>query len=212
MKYYSILLDLKGRSAVVVGGGSVAERKVLSLIECSADITVISPDATPVLKELSKQKRIRLLKRDFTTDDLNGALMVIAATSNRKVNTAVSYEAKKRGILVNVVDVPEECSFIVPSVVQRGDLLIAISTSGKSPAMAKKIRVELESLYGKEYELFLSMMGEIRARAMKDIKNESKRQGLFSSLVSSDILKLLKEGKVKEAEEEAERIYYRIKG
>ncbi len=212
MKYYPILLDLKGRSVVVVGGGSVAERKVLSLIECSADITVISPDATPVLKELSRQKRIRLLKRDFTTDDLNGALMVIAATSNRKVNTAVSYEAKKRGILVNVVDVPEECSFIVPSVVQRGDLLIAISTSGKSPAMAKKIRMELESLYGKEYELFLSMMGEIRARAMKDIKNESKRQGLFSSLVSSDILKLLKEGKVKEAEEEAERIYYRIKG
>lgn len=206
-RYYPILLDLQGKPCLVAGGGTVAERKVLTLLESNAVVTVVSPACTDTLGRLAESGRIIWLQKIFEPSDLQNIHLVIAATDNPDVNSAVFREAAGLGLLVNVIDNPDECTFIVPSVVERGDLLIAISTSGASPALAKKIRKELEATFGDEYAIFLQIMAELREKAIKDIPEENTRRLLFRKLVDSDILQLLKEGKSAEAGALAEAIY-----
>jgi siroheme synthase-like protein len=161
--YYPIMLKIQGEKCVVVGGGKVALRKVKMLLECGAKVTVISPILHQDLVRLAQGKAIHLIKRDYKPGDLDGAVVVIAGTDAEEVNQSVAHEAKKRGILVNVVDDPGESDFIVPSFLRRGDLTIAISTGGTSPALAKKIRTKLGQDFGKEYGLLLPLMGEVRS-------------------------------------------------
>jgi len=200
MKYYPVYLDLRDRPCLIVGGGQVAERKTLSLLEAGANVTVISPSLTQKLQELSQSAKIIHLPKTFDDKDLTGALLVIAATDSREVNTSIGRLCKKRNILVNVVTPPDESSFIVPSVVERGELLIAVSTSGMSPALSKKIRQELEERYGPEYEVFLRKMSMLRNRLMNEVKDEGVRREILQALADSDVISLLKEGKIHDAD------------
>jgi len=200
MKYYPAYLDLRERPCMVIGGGGVAERKALSLIEAGAGITVISPSLTPKLHELSESGKINHLKKKFEDRDINGAYLVIAATESPEVNSSVARVCKKKQVLVNVAVPPAEGSFIAPSVVERGDLLIAVSTSGASPALSRKIRQELEKQFGPEYDLFLSKLTAIRNRMLEEIADENARRKIFQSIVDSDVIDLLRQGKTHEAE------------
>lgn len=200
MKYYPVFLDLRDRPCLVIGGGTVAERKVMSLIEAGAEVTVVSPSLTPKLRELSDSGKIIHRIRNFEENDLAGELLVIAATDSPEVNTAAAHLCRKKHMLVNVAAPPEESSFIVPSVVERGDLLIAVSTSGASPALSKKVRQELERTYGPEYEPLLAMLSAVRTRMLEEVPDENARRNIFQAIVDSDVLDLLRQGKTHEAE------------
>src|SRR3970040_3171396 len=195
MRYYPIFLDIKDKPCVVIGGGNVAERKVISLLDAGARVVVISPVLTPALKKLVREKIINYCPKPYEEGDRKGFFFAYSATDNSSVNRKVFNEAKREGILLNVVDVPELCNFIVPSVVDRGNLLIAISTSGKSPAMAKKIRQKLEKEFGKEYAVFLDIMGRIREKVLKSSEESGKNKKIFERLISSPLLGWIKKGK-----------------
>jgi precorrin-2 dehydrogenase/sirohydrochlorin ferrochelatase len=185
---------------MVIGGGTVAERKTLSLLEAGAEVTIISPALTPKLHEFSDAGKITHLKKQYEENDLSGQFLVIAATPSAEVNTLVARACRKRHTLVNVAVPPEESSFIVPSVVERGDLMIAISTSGASPALAKKIRQDIEQRYGSEYGLFLDKMSAIRKRVLEEVPDGQKRHAVFQAIVDSDVIDLIRQGKTHEAE------------
>jgi precorrin-2 dehydrogenase/sirohydrochlorin ferrochelatase len=200
MKYFPVYLELRDRPCVVIGGGAVAERKALSLLEAGADVTIVSPTLTQKLQELSIAGKINHLQKSYDEKDLSGEFLVIAATNSPEINRRVAQECKKRHLLVNVAVPPEESSFIVPSIVERGELLIAISTSGASPALSRKIRQELEEKYGPEYELYLNKLSAIRKRIIEEIADANKRKQVLQAIVDSDVLDLLKQGKTHEAE------------
>ena len=144
--YYPVYLSLEGKKCVVVGGGEVAWRKVETLLAAGTKVCLVSPEITPGIDELVKAGKLVHIRREYRTGDLEGAFLVIGATDNEDINRQVACDAEKTGILVNIVDVPKLCNFIVPSKVERGDLIISISTGGTSPALAKKIRKQLEGL------------------------------------------------------------------
>ncbi len=200
MKYYPVFLDLRERPCVVFGGGRVAERKALSLLEAGADVTVVSPALTSKLQELSSSGKITHIPKTFDAADIEGAALVIAATGSPEVNAEIGRECRTRRVLANVAAPPGESSFIVPSVVDRGALLIAISTSGESPALSKRIRGELEKSFGPEYELFLQRMSLLRSRLLGQMRDEAERRRIFQALVDSDVIDLLREGNVHEAD------------
>ncbi len=200
MRYYPAYLDLRDCLCVVIGGGAVAERKTLSLLEASAAVTVISPTLTPRLRELSEAGAIRHLQKAFDEQDLDNACLVIAATDAPEVNRSAARACRKKRVLVNVAAPPEEGNFIVPSTVARGELLIAVSTGGASPALSRKIRQELEKHYGPEYGLFLQKLTAVRQRILENISDENERRNIFQALVDSDILGLLRQGKIQDVE------------
>jgi len=188
--YYPIFLNVNVKRCVVVGGGKVALRKVKMLLECGAKVTVISPALHQDLVRLAQGKAIRLIERDYESGDLDGAVVVIAATDVEEVNRSVAHEAKKRGIFVNVVDDPGESDFIVPSFLRRGDLTIAISTGGTSPALAKKIRTKLEQDFGKEYTLLLPLIGEVRS-TLKEKKIKVREEAWQEVLDLDSLIRLI---------------------
>ncbi len=208
-RYYPLCLDLKGKKVSVIGGGRVAERKILSLLECSADVTVISPSITEKLRNLFKKGKLRYLPKAYEKDDLMGSFLVISATGKKGINMKVSEEAESRGCLCNVVDDPEISNFIVPSVVKRGKLLIAISTSGVSPALSKRIRKELEKRYGKEYGVFLNIMEDIRKKLLSEIPSEEKRKKIFHALANSDLIGVIKKKGIRAARRKSEAIIHK---
>lgn len=193
MKYYPVNLDMTNKRCVVVGGGDVAERKVERLLECGAQVTVVSKSLTPVLKARKKTGQMDHIDRDYEDQALDGAFMVIGATDRNDVNERISKDAMARGLLVNIVDDPDRCNFILPSLVQQGDLSIAISTGGKSPALAKKLRKELEKQYGPEYQTLLVIMGILRKRILAGDQRAADNKAVFEDLVHSDILQAIRE-------------------
>lgn len=198
MKYYPINVDITDKRCVVLGGGRVAQRKVESLLKCKGAVTVISPSLTPRLKELQSLGKIKNVCREYQSGDIDDAFVVFCATNDSNINERAAHEAKTRGVLFNVVDMPKMCNFIVPSVVHREDLVITVCTSGKSPALAKRIRKELETAYGKEYGLFLILMGAIREKLLKISSDSQMNKKTFYRLIDSDILDYIKEGKKEE--------------
>jgi len=200
MKYYPAYLDLRERPCLVIGGGAVAERKALALLEAGAVVTIISPMLTSKLHELSDSGKITYLQKQYEDQDLSGAFLVIAATDSAEVNTLVASACRKKQVLVNVAVPPEVSSFIVPSVVERGDLLIAISTSGASPALSRKIRQDIEQRYGTEYEVLLEKLSAIRKRVLEEIPDKSRRRQVFQAIVDSDVIDLIRQGKAHAAE------------
>jgi precorrin-2 dehydrogenase/sirohydrochlorin ferrochelatase len=189
MNYYPAFLNLQGKKAVVVGGGKVAERKVLTLIRAGADVTVISPLLTKRLRKEKEAAHIHHLPRSYRKGDLKDSFMVIAATDSPEVNTRVAGDSPG---LLNVVDVPSECNFIAPSVVERGPLVFAISTGGTSPAFAKAVRKEIEKSYGKVFSDYLGFVKTLRSRTMKEIADKAAREKFLKSLASGDILDTLR--------------------
>jgi precorrin-2 dehydrogenase/sirohydrochlorin ferrochelatase len=188
MAYYPILMDLDGKRALVVGGGEVAERKIKTLVSCGARVDVVSLDLCPGLEGLERDGRIRRVGREFEETHLDGAVLVIAATDDAGVNRRVGAAAKARGIPVNAVDQPADCTFILPAVIRRGDLLLAVSTSGRSPALARRIREELEERFGPEYAGFLALMGRVRELVLDRGEGQKDNQEVFRRLVRSDLL------------------------
>jgi siroheme synthase-like protein len=173
--YYPLLLNIQGKKCLVVGGGEVALRKAQMLLEHRAIVVIISPELAPEFNRLIKDRAIHITKRAYKTEDLNDAWLVVAATDDAGVNEKVAAEARKRKILVNVVDRPDISDFIVPSSFRHGDIIVAVSTSGKSPALARKIRSELEAEVKAEYAQLAVIASEVRS--------ELKERGI---LVSSD--------------------------
>ena len=192
MRYYPIYLDVKDRKCLVVGGGAVGTRKVETLLECGAKVTVVSIDASEKLKKLSNSGLIRLKERAFQTDDLESVFLVVVATDDEDLNIKVHTAAERRRVLCNIADRPEACNFILPSIVSRGDLTIAISTSGKSPAFAKKLRKQLEAQFGDEYAEFLKLMGAIRKKLLSKDHEPEAHKHLFERLIETDLVQMLK--------------------
>lgn len=211
MKYYPVFLVLRERPCLIIGGGEVAERKTLSLLEAGADVTIVSPVLSHKLAELARTQKVRHFPRTFEERDLAGIFLVIAATDSPEINASVARLCRKKHVLVNVAAPPEESSFIVPSVVERGDLVIAISTSGDSPGLSKRIRRELEERYGREYEVFLGRMETLRKRLKEEIADENKRREVLEAVLDSDVLYLMKHGEPHEADHRIEEIIRQLK-
>jgi len=193
MKYYPVNLDMRNRKCLVVGGGAVGTRKVMTLLECGAKVTVVSTDITEKLQELSDSDIIKLEKRPFHISDLDEMFLVIGATDNQEINRKIHSEAERLGILCNIADRPEDCNFILPAIVNRGDLIIAISTSGKSPAFAKKMRKDLEKQFGTEYAEFLKLMGGIRNKLLSEDHEPEAHKPLFEKLIQRDLVRMIKD-------------------
>ena len=163
--YFPAFLDLRRRRCLVVGGGAIGERKVRDLLECGAHVTVVSPAVTSGLGSLVTAGLMRHRARKFLRSDVRGCALVITATGSARVDDAVAAEARRRNVLVNVVDRPAHCDFLVPSVLRRGELQVAVSTGGRSPALAREIRRRLEPLFGPQLGEVVEQMGRERTRA-----------------------------------------------
>jgi len=187
MKYYPVCLNVTGKKCIVVGGGEVGERKVKRLVECGANVVVVGKMLTPTLKTMTGEGRIAHIDADYDETHIHGAFLVIGATDRDEVNERISRQAREKNILVNIVDDPARCDFILPSLLQRGDLLIAISTGGKMPALARRLREELEGHYGPEYATLLTILGELRKEVIARGYSSPKNKRLFTALVN-DIL------------------------
>ncbi len=182
------MVDLTGREVLVVGGGSVAGRKIATLIEYGAIVSVVARELSPELKNLVDNGRVKYLGGEFSLVFLKDRFFAIAATDDPELNHRISQAAQAKGMLINAVDQPADCSFIVPSIIRRGDLVVSVSTSGKSPALAKKIREELSSQFGIEYELFLRMMGKFRESVLSRSSDQKDNSRVFHSIVDSGLL------------------------
>ncbi len=208
MRYYPVHLDIKNRNCLVVGGGTVGTRKVDTLLECGARVTVVSPDPSPHVTKLASDGAIKLAQRAYRSTDLKGAFLVIGATDDEKLNQQISKDAENSNTLCNIADRPEVCNFILPSIVRRGDLVITISTSGKSPALAKQLRQKLETQFGQEYTEFLLLMGVIRKKLLSEAHEPEAHKDLFNKLIESDLIALMQSDKT----EEINSLLYKILG
>jgi precorrin-2 dehydrogenase/sirohydrochlorin ferrochelatase len=194
--FYVACLRLAGRRCLVVGGGEVALEKVEGLLICEASVTVVAPDLHPQLALLAGEGSIEWEPREYDPEDLNGAFLVIAATATSEVNIAVSEHAEARSMLVNVVDVPPLCNFILPAIVRSGPIAIAISTAGASPALAKRMKREIAELFGEEYARLAVLLNDARSWAKGTLPTFEERRTFFASLVDGDPdpIKLLRSG------------------
>lgn len=183
--YYPLFLELKNRPCLVIGGGQVAFRKAESLLCCGARVTVVSPRLSAGLKQLARKGKIRWKKVPFRPGDLAGRELVVAATDDQQVNLQAAREARRRKIWINVADQPALCSFIVPSVVRRGRLVLAISTGGASPALAKWIRKDLEARYGPEFGKLLTKAAAARGQVHRDLRGPAGRKRLFEKALKA---------------------------
>jgi precorrin-2 dehydrogenase/sirohydrochlorin ferrochelatase len=187
MSFYPICLDLEGKTCVVVGGGRVAERKVLGLLSCAAQVSVISPELTEELLRLQNESIITWINREYRPGDLEQSFLVIAATDDVDTQKQVFEEAAALDLLLNVADVPQRCNFILPATVRQGDLIISISTAGKSPALARKLRMELEKRFGVEYRVLVDILGAIRPEILASGLSQSDNEKLFKQLLHDDM-------------------------
>ena len=200
-----VLTGLADRRCVVVGGGAVAARKAAALVEAGAHPVVVSPQFAPELAEMASAGQVELLERRYRQGDLAGAALVIAATDDRAVNAAVFGEAQSRGIPVNVVDHPELCTFILPAVVRRGELLIAVSTGGGSPALARHLREVLEAAVDPAYGELLALLAGLRPRVRREVPPASQR-AVWDRLLDGELLSCLRFNGVEAARRLAEQI------
>ncbi len=189
MTLFPMFLKLAGRPCLVVGAGRVGEPKIQSLLAVGATVRAVDRRATPQVRKWAREGKISWAARDFDPGDLDGVLLVVASVS-AETNERISWEARRRGVLCNVVDDPERCDFYYPAVVRRGDLQIAISTGGKSPALAQRLRKQLQKQFGPEYELWVRELGEARQRLLKRRMDPQRRRRLLHRLASREPIKV----------------------
>jgi precorrin-2 dehydrogenase/sirohydrochlorin ferrochelatase len=187
-KLFPMFLKLTARPCLVVGAGNIAESKIASLLEADARVRVVAPKATEQVLSWAQSKKIDWHQRTFQPNDLEGMFLVVAATSSRELHEQIFKEASRRGVLCNIVDVPELCDFYYPAVVQRGALQIAISTAGLSPALAQRLRKELERQFGPEYEEWLEHLGEAREKLFAETLDPEKRKQLLHEQANKEAL------------------------
>jgi len=199
LQLYPMALKIAGRRCVVVGGGTIAERKVLSLVQCQARVVVISPEVTPTLEDMAASGTIGVARRRFEPADATGAVVMIAATDDRAVNESVKTAGNAAGALVNVVDVPDLCDFYVPASLRRGDIQITISTGGACPALAKRLREELEAHFGPEYETYSDILAQLRLDLREAVSEPGRRKQAEEDYLNSPALNLIRSGNTQEA-------------
>src|SRR5665648_479758 len=194
--FYIACLKLTGRRCLVVGGGEVGLEKVEGLLACDGQVVLVAPEAEPELERLAAEGSIEWDRRAYRPEDLEGTFMVIAATNDSEINIGVFHDADRRAMLVNVVDVPPLCNFILPAIVRTGPLAIAISTAGASPALAKRMKREVSELFGEEYARLAIMLNEVRGWAKGTLPTYQDRKAFFESIVngSPDPIELLRAG------------------
>lgn len=192
MRYYPVYLDIKGRRCLVVGGGQVGTRKVGTLLQCGAKVTVISHEVTPELAEMAGKGLVDLQLRDYRSSDLDKMFLVIGATDDQALNRKVQQDAEAAQRLCNIADQPDLCNFVLPSIINQGDLSIAISTAGKSPAFAKHLRRQLQGQFGPEYGLMLDLMGAVRKRLLAEEHAPEQHKPLFEQLIQGGLLEMIK--------------------
>ena len=196
MRYYPVNLDIQGRRCLVVGGGRVGARKVDTLVQCGAAVTVVSPEVAPAVMHLAAEKAIVLKQRPYRASDVEGVFLVIGATDDQTLNRQIHTDAERLNLLCNIADRPEICNFILPAIVRRGSFVMAISTAGKSPAFAKHIRKRLETQFGPEYGVVLELMGAIRNKLLADAHEPEAHKPLFERLINGNLLALVKDQQI----------------
>ncbi|MFQ5464741.1 MAG: bifunctional precorrin-2 dehydrogenase/sirohydrochlorin ferrochelatase [Thermodesulfobacteriota bacterium] len=194
MRYYPVFLDISGKPCAVVGGGAVAERKARGLLAAGARVTVISPVLTVGLERLAEKGEVGHVGRALRPGDLKGASLVVGASSSKAANMAAFEEAQRLGIPANTADDPGLCTFIVPSVIERGGLTVAISTSAKAPALARRLREELEGVIGPEYETVVEVMGAARKHLLKTPMGRVRKEKIMKALAASNLPALAASG------------------
>jgi precorrin-2 dehydrogenase / sirohydrochlorin ferrochelatase len=194
--FYIACLKLSGRRCVVVGGGAIGLEKVEGLLACDADVVLVAPEAVDELRALADEGSIAWHRREYRSDDLEGTFMVIASTSDTDVNIRVFDDAERRAMLVNIVDVPPLCNFILPAIVRTGPIAIAISTAGASPALAKRMKREVSELFGEEYARLAVMLNDARGWAKGTLPTYQDRKAFFEGIVNGrpDPVELLRAG------------------
>ena len=200
-KCYPISLNIEGRLCLVVGGGKVAERKVLSLLECGALVRLVSPDISEGLKDLALSGKVKYFADKYSVKYLDQVFLVIGATNDDQVNAIISSDCLERGLLINIVDDPPRGNFYVPAVVRRGHLQIAVSTDGKSPLLARKIRERLENDFPLEYGDLVDLIGNLRESVIKASADGGEKDKRLSSLLDGAVMELLRQGKFDLAKE-----------
>lgn len=186
MTMFPMFVKLEGRQVLVVGAGRVGEPKIRGLLPTGARIRVIALESSDAVREWDRKGEIVLEEREFTLSDLDNVFLVVVATASRDLNELIFLEAQARRILCNVVDVPEQCDFFYPAVVQRGDLQIAVSTSGQSPSLAQRIRQQLEKQFGPGYEHWVAELGETRRKVLASNLDPERKRQLLQSLASEE--------------------------
>jgi precorrin-2 dehydrogenase / sirohydrochlorin ferrochelatase len=196
--FYIACLKLRGRRCLVVGAGDIGLEKVEGLLACDGDVTLIAPEAGPELAQLALEGSIKWEQRTYEPADLEGTFMVIACTDDTDVNIGIYEDAERRAMLVNIVDVPPLCNFILPAIVRTGPLAIAISTAGASPALAKRMKAEVSELFGEEYAQLAIMLNDVRGWAKGTLPTYQDRKAFFESIVNGepDPIALLRDGDV----------------
>lgn len=192
MAYYPIFLDMAGRPCVVIGGGAVAERKVKGLLQAGTEVTIISPDLTSHLAGLVGQGRVRHIARRYQDGDLDGQALALVATDDPEVDAAVHREGQERGIWVNAADDPAHCDFILPSVLRRGELVVAVATGGSSPALSRAIREELEAYITEDYAALTEIVAEVRQKLKERSLTPSAET--WQKALNGDLRRFIREG------------------
>ncbi len=195
--YYPAFLDITAKRCLVVGGGKVAERKVAMLLQFNAHVTVVGPVITRTLLKLDNESKIEYFQRTYTAKDLDNTALVFACTDNSAINNKIKTEAARKKIPVNVVDNPDLCDFIVPSIIRKGDLTIAISTSGELPLLSKKLRQKIEEVVTDDYLEYLHIIGEFRKHLMKTVKEARKRGLIMKDIAKMDMQEVIATGLAK---------------
>jgi len=214
--YYPIYLDIEGRNVVIIGGGNVCARKAETMMKYGANVTIVSPDFTSEIEGWAAEGQLKLRRKRYDENDLDDANIVIASTDEQSVNEQIAADCRRRRIPVNVVDVTPLCEFIVPAIVESGSIQIAISTGGKSPALARTLKEELQRFVGPEYAEVNDLLGTLRESAKRVLPTDTDRKRFFDGILARGLLDMLREGRRAEAfrmvEEECGRAGVEISG
>lgn len=197
--YYPIYIDIEDRSVVIVGGGTVCARKAETMMKYGARVTIVSPQFTDEMEQWARDGVLVLRRKEYQENDLEGASMVIASTDDPCVNARVARDSRRRRIPVNVVDVTHLCEFIVPAIVERGSIQIAVSTGGKSPALARTLKEDLQKFVGPEYDEINQLLGTLRKGAKKALPTDADRKRFFDGIIAGGVLDMMRGGKKREA-------------
>ena len=198
--YYPIYIELEKKTVLVVGGGAVASRKVQTLLEYGALVKIVSPRIIPSLADMVDGDKCVWIQKEYSAEDIQDCVLVFSCTEKEEINARVAQDAKANNLLINVVDDPDKCSFIVPSILRRGSLTIAVSTAGSSPMVARQIREELEGFYGDEMKVYLDLLHNWRLEIKNSLPME-KRQQFWEQVTGGLVLNHIKNGQLDQAEE-----------
>lgn len=199
--YYPIFLDVEDRDVLIIGGGNVCARKAETMLRYGARVTIVSPDFTDEIEEWARAGSVTIKRKPYEEPDLAGASIVIASTDDQQVNEQIAADCRARRIPVNVVDVTPLCEFIVPAIVESGSIQIAVSTGGKSPALARTLKEDLQRMVGTEYAEVNDVLGSLRDSAKRVLPTDTDRKRFFDGIIAKGILEMLRDGRRRKAYE-----------